>query len=307
MKERLTNFKNYIIKLEDIHSIWVAAPTIKNININIEDLENMGGNYLSRGLNCSADDRDGNFEKYKDLIIKHIEFQENLFKKLTDIDIEILYFPKICNIYGKKIDKNTIIPITFFRLGYYANILKNTVDLNKHKTIIEIGAGYGGLCHILNKLTPMSTYIIIDIFQTLVNISYILHKCNLPFLFCNEIDDINHIIEQEKNIIILAHPDFIQKINKCDIILAMDCLSEFPKNTIHYYFNNIKRLDPEVFYFDYTNQANGNYVTKMKDILEKDYQKIFERKTPITCYMCPYISPTYGIEDLMKEIIYIKK
>ena len=86
----------------------------------------------------------------------------------------------------------------------------------------------------------------------------------------------------------------------------MDCLSEFPEHTITYYFDNIKRINPEIFYIDYTNLSNGNIVTKLLGSLNKEYKLIIDRLTPITCYMCPYISPTYGSNDIMKEVFYKK-
>ncbi|NIQ15092.1 MAG: hypothetical protein GTO02_12085 [Candidatus Dadabacteria bacterium] len=53
----------------------MAAPTIDKLNINIGELENLGTSYLSRGLNCSADDKDGDMTKYGSKLKEYIDFQ----------------------------------------------------------------------------------------------------------------------------------------------------------------------------------------------------------------------------------------
>jgi hypothetical protein len=308
IEERLKKFKQYlndeVIKKGSKISEWAAAPTIKNLNINISELENLGGSYLSKGLNCSADDKDGDMNKYGDRMTRYINHQEELYLKTTNGELELLYTPDVCNIYGKKINNNTSIYPTTYRLGYYVHQLINNIgnDINENKTIVEIGGGFGTLCYLINKIMH-STYIIIDIPQTLINIGYVLHKYGVNFVFYNEIDNINDIINNKERIVILAPPSVINEINKCDVILAMDCISEFPVPAIDLYVNNINRIKPSIFYTDYTNLANGSYVKTKLNTLE-DYDLILDQLTPITAYMSHYKSDEYGKNDIMVEKIY---
>ncbi len=307
VEDRLLNFKKFlndeIIKGGSKISEWKSAPTIKNLIVDIEQLESLGKNYLSRGLNCSADDADGDLIKYGDRLKRYINFQEELFLKLTNLNISVLHTPDVCNIYGKRIDKNTVIYPTSYRLGYYANQLKNNLsNPDEHQAIIEIGGGFGTLNYILNKLLK-TTYIMIDIPQTLINVGYILYKYDIPFLFYNEIDDINKFINEKKEVIILAPPPAVKEIDNCNAILAMDCISEFPTSAIDYYVENINRIKPDIFYTDYTNLANGKHVeSKLKGL--EGFNLSVDQLTPITAYMCHYMSDDYGKNDIMKEKLY---
>ena len=222
------------------------------------------------------------------------------------MSIATLYCPKVRNIFGKRIDSRTIIPPTAYRLGYYAHNIKNYTNNKQHRVVVEIGAGFGLLCNILKKIYESSTYIIVGGNQTLVSIAYILHKWSTDFVCCSEISDLGLLIKEKRSIVILLTPNLIEQVSTCDVVLAMDCLSEFPKETIEYYFNNVRRLNPNIFYADYTNCSNGSFVENQFSELN-NYNLEIDRDTPITAYMCPYISPNYDANDNMYEKLLQKK
>lgn len=292
--ERLNNFSIFCKSTKKIHEKWIAGKLDDLLITDVDKLENIGMNELGGGTNCSEY---GLLDKEK--VDKHIKFQEDLFIKLTKLDLRTIYFPKGLGIYGKSINETTMIPPTAYRLGYCYYQIKQIYDTAKRNIIVEIGGGWGALSHIMTNNFENMAYIIFDIPQSLINIGYILKKYGKNVRFCNEFEDINDIINDTSINVILALPRYITMLKKCDIVISNACMAELPAKTIDYYLENIERICKEYFYIDYTCCCQGKYLEKkLTDI--KNAKLIIDQLIPITAYMCPYIE-NYGEEDIVTE------
>ena len=282
--------------LTEYHNAWLGCPN-KPIVTNLVQLEKMGENELGIGVNCSE------YAKVsQNKLTRHINFQENLFKRLTNLDPSVLQFPNGLGIRGKSDDKN-VIPVTAYRLGYYYSHIYQIAKSNptKRLSVLEIGGGFGALCYITQKnLQVLSRYTIIDIPSALVNIAYVLGTYGISFRFWNE--------PANGETIVLGIPTDIENITECDIVISTACLPELPTRIIDYYLANIVRINPDYVYVDYTNACNGVYLgNQMQKVFDQRFKLILDQVTPINCYMCPYFDDeSYGMQETVKEKMFSK-
>lgn len=299
-KNKLQIFANYFSNLNNLNNCsWIAGnkKSTETLVTDKNKLNNLGINELGIGTNCSE------YYKYnKQKVSEHTNKQIELYENLTGMPIENLYFPKVCNIYGKHITDKLMIPPTAPRCGYYAYQIKKYIsNLNIKKdniVITEIGGGWGALAYIIKKIINC-TYIIVDIPQSLINISYVLEKCGKKVIMENEISNLDETIKNKQYDYILITPNYIKNISNTDIVVSTACLPELPQTTIDFYINFIKTKCSSFAYIDYTNMCRGKYLEK-KYI---DFEVIHHDVTPINCYMFPYINKNYGKNDLVREII----
>lgn len=116
------------------------------------------------------------------------------------------------------------------RYLYYANKVLN--ELGNAKRIVEIGAGYGGFCSILNCLAlhrkiSIDEYSIYDRKKVQAFQSYYLKK----ILRSNEFGI--------KNVFFPNPLDLEQSLNRIDFCVSFYALGEFDKETKHNYINKI--------------------------------------------------------------------
>lgn len=151
-----------------------------------------------------------------------------------------LQMPDFGNAYGFFIDEK------FVRIGavyfhYYATKISEMIADSKTKTVVEIGAGYGGLPYFLKKMNQDLTYINFDLPENMALSTYYLMCCypNKKFLLYGEanLDEVNI---GDYDFIIM--PNF--EINKmkaktADLVFNSYSLAEMSTETINTYIKAI--------------------------------------------------------------------
>jgi len=142
------------------------------------------------------------------------------------------------------------IPILFHSV-MVDNILTHThlesEALAPKKTIMEIGAGYGGLARILKTYIPNSSYILIDLPETLCYTAYFL-TYNFPNKkiahlsdIIDRIDEFSSIIEEYDFILL---PPWVTKYipnSSVDLVIDTYSMSEMSEIYAKYYIEQIDR------------------------------------------------------------------
>ena len=132
-------------------------------------------------------------------------------------------------------------------------------NLDKIKTVLEIGAGSGRTSEAMMTINNNLNYVICDI-PPAIYISYIRLKIAFPNKKISLLIDINDKDELQKNIksndISFVFPHQLKTIDKkyFNFVLAVDCLHEMDKKTIKYYFDLINDLTNS-FYFSIWNKT----------------------------------------------------
>jgi putative sugar O-methyltransferase len=166
------------------------------------------------------------------------------------------------------------------------DVIKKNLDLDKIKSIFEIGAGSGRTCSSLIKIKENLRYTICDIPPTLfisqTNIQKIFPKKKIfkyrPF---KNYQDIKY--EFEKADIKFIQPEQIQFLPDkiFDLSIAIDCLHEMNKNQVFSYFDTFNRLS-SYLYFKCQNvqwaKFDDNKFTFDNYPIKKNWNKILHKK-----------------------------
>jgi putative sugar O-methyltransferase len=305
--DRIYNFYSKT-RFDKPNQNWVATPVsldskhdfyLKRENYSV--LRDFGKTLLSLGVNCS--DYHNADKSRLELYYKEHEakFLENTNLKLKDI-----YYPNVCSIVGKKIDKDTIIPVKAYRFGYYLHHIKRLLPKGKkRKIVLDIGGGWGGLGYLVLKNIPNVTYISIDIPTTIPIIAYFFDKVGIDFSLYGEYSDLSLKTIQNKSCIITT-PEEIQKIPKlsCDMVVSTACLPELEKPTIDYYLDEVDRICKKHFYYESTHRANGMYLFYKCDQMG-NFKNVFKRPTPISGYIPWLFNPAEG-NEILEERLYVR-
>lgn len=131
--------------------------------------------------------------------------------------------------------------------------------------VVELGAGFGGLCRLWKCFSPKSVYVIIDLPEVLLVASYFL-KMNFPEKKIGFYTDISfeQVINKTllKNYDIILLPNhLIEKIEDgcCDIFINIASLGEMDKNIVANYIKHIERICNGMFYTANRNIPLSNY------------------------------------------------
>jgi putative sugar O-methyltransferase len=137
------------------------------------------------------------------------------------------------------------IPILFHSV-MVDNIINNT-SFSKRPTILEIGAGYGGLARILKTYIPNSCHILVDLPETLCYTSYFI-AYNFPdkkvaYLsnILDRLDEFDSLIEEYDFILI---PPWVSRYipnSSVDLVIDTYSMSEMSEIYAKYYIGHIDR------------------------------------------------------------------
>jgi putative sugar O-methyltransferase len=201
---------------------------------------NMKLNYFSQRITIK------NRRKYLIDFIYRLRLWKSLVGNLYNL--ESLSVPDIGNPYGLVTDE------MFLKTGaeyqhYYAHRIKELTKQNEVNTILEIGAGYGGLAYYLLKDTENLKYIDIDLPENMALTAYYLLNLfpEKKILLYGE-DEITESTIKEYDILIL--PNFcIDKVSdgSCNLVFNSYSLAEMSKETIDFYIEHIMRVTKEYF------------------------------------------------------------
>ena len=189
VKTRIYNFYNGSAELQKDQSlsVWVnGGATIRgkdeilSSRDNYGALDELGNGQMAHGTNNNIEYPEG------EALRIHNEKHSELFQKLTDLELETLYFQNKCGFNGDRYEE-FVIPPTAYRLGYYMSHIKNFCKKTSSKhLVLEIGGGWGGLCNLTLNNVENVNYVIVDIPTTIATMTYHLHKCGKKVCLPNE-------------------------------------------------------------------------------------------------------------------------
>jgi len=229
--------------------------------------ENFGKHKISNGLNSST------FYKYA--TYKKFDFYMEELKKIFNenskhLDINELMIDNICELQGENFSEK-IIPPAFYKYGLNLNtILDLYSNTKKPKTILEIGAGYGGFTYLTLNKFKKTKYVILDILPSTYISAYFLHKLGKKIVLPNEFTNFDQFMESDNQILFIK-PSQIEDIpdNSIDLSINMDSFIEMKLLSIEYYLTHINRITNDYFYSNnYSNNLSYNrYIKKCKRLL----------------------------------------
>ena len=163
--------------------------------------------------------------------------------------ITVLNAPDIGNPYGCFIDGN------FYRAGcdyqhYYATMISRLVRSPKHKFVLEIGGGFGGLAYFIVRDNPGLTYIDVDLPENMALAAFFLlsGSPDKKIALYGEVDLAKDDLSQYDALIL---PNFaIQEIrdNAIDLCFNSYSLSEMPMTTVKNYMGHFNRISSKFIY-----------------------------------------------------------
>jgi|LWDU01.1.fsa_nt_gi hypothetical protein len=271
------NFRHYDWSKDNL-ATWIPRNKVMNeinsnsmqIRTNYESLfESFGrrGYPLSAGINCEHFHMYSQLEKFNPIIKR----AEDLIKKTKNVNLEDLEIKQVCEIYGKKYG-DKIIPPIFYKFGLILNYLIDLYpDGGSHpNTILEIGAGYGGLANLIMNRFKSTKYIIVDIEPILSAAATFLHKMDKKVVFGNEIS-VENFMSSDKDCLFL-HPEQISQIpdKSIDLSINVDSLFEMPNGIAKSYLKHIDRVTSGTFYSNNRKKLHGSELTDTQE-----YQTLF--------------------------------
>ncbi|MFC0167421.1 putative sugar O-methyltransferase [Pseudoduganella danionis] len=163
--------------------------------------------------------------------------------------LEALQTPLVGNPYGFYIDGQ------FFRAGvdyqhYYATIISRLIRSKQHKTVLELGGGFGGLGHFLMRDNPDLTYIDVDLPENMaLSAYYLLAGCpDKKVALYGEIDLATADLSQYDAVVL---PNFAMaelKDDSVDMAFNSYSLAEMSLNNVANYVRQFSRLSRKFIY-----------------------------------------------------------
>ena len=286
--------KNLYKKLHDFytfsnssreHTDWIPNlrhPLFDSID-NYHLLESFARNSISDGLNCSDVNRWENDDFFKE----YLQDLKSLFRVHSDINESDIPANSIGRITK---EEDSIYPLYYkwsINLTYLKNKCLNNIS-EQNKSVLEIGAGFGGFSHLFCKNISNLNYVIVDIPETSIISSYFLIKNGMNVVLPNEYEDINKEIKKTNQITFVLPRD-VEKIDSksIDLIINMDGLVEMGwksgnTNTMDHYLKQINRICKKYFWHS-NSSGNVNYphlISKFKKISGERFELIDDSFVP---------------------------
>lgn len=263
--------------------------------------ENFGNHKISEGLNCSTLHKLSTYEKF-DFCMK--ELKKIFYENSKHLDPSELLIDNICELQGENFS-GKIIPPAFYKYGLNLNtILDLYSNTKKPKSILEIGAGYGGFTYLtLNKFKE-TKYVILDILPSIYISAYFLYKLGKKIILPNEFISFDQFMKSDNQILFIK-PSQLKDIpdSSIDLSINMDSFIEMKELSIVYYLTHINRITNDYFYSNNLSPIPGNsmynfYIKKCKRLLEN-----FKHNTQDSIFM----ESTKENEELVFNLVMDKR
>jgi|21_taG_2_1085346.scaffolds.fasta_scaffold00604_19 hypothetical protein len=241
-----------------------------------EELLPIFGNHkISNGLNCHGLHNMGKHPHYP-LFTKDLK---DFCIKKTGMLEESFVIENHFQLFGEKITETKIIPPLFYKLGLDVKFVKDLIDSPTKKTVLEIGAGWGGFPHLMLDKVKNLNYIVVDIPSTINISAYFSYKLGRTIRLPGEgkIDNINF---DEFDIVFITPEEILQIKNRSvDMVINMDSLTEMTNETIKYYTEHMFRVSKKYVFSSnrrFHQERYGNLQHAFKNRSE-DFEKIEDR------------------------------
>jgi putative sugar O-methyltransferase len=192
----------------------------------------------------------------------------------------------------------------------------------KPDIILEIGAGYGGLCNKLLDMYPSSKYVILDLPESLAVQHYNLatidpEKKIVSLKDFKDEKDIAHFLSNEHYDVALVPCWYGDKIKslKTDLIINMRSLGEMTEDLLHYYFDIIQSSLKKRGVFYCVNRyvfTSSNHKLKLKDYpFDEDWTFIISQPQWLQTHLHEWValrerdknvSPSFILESLSERM-----
>ena len=257
---------------------------------------NLGGAKFTIGLGLIGSIPSSFIRKIytNNFVFKNISIlnEKNFNLEQLDMDVDfgnLMYFDY----------NNTKINSTSLSHLYYASEI---LDLDQNqKNIVEIGGGYGGLCHMLyKKLNFRGSYSIIDLNEILI-IAFVYLKQALPQTNIILVDDVNQLNLQKDTIYLIPESlkNHLPK-NYFDTCFNSRSLTEFDNSVFNDYLKVINNITKKNFI-----EFNHEWEYLYYDNLTKKYKRHNSFKNINEFYDFKLIESEY--DQTFVEKSYIKK
>ncbi len=241
-----------------------------------EELLPIFGNHkISNGLNCKGL-HDMSKHPHYPLFIKDLK---DFCLKKTGMLEESLIIENNFELFGEKITETKIIPPLFYKLGLDVKFVKDLIDSPTKKTVLEIGAGWGGFPHLMLDKVKNLNYIVVDIPSTINISAYFSYKLGRTIRLPGE-GKIENINFDEFDIVFITPEEMPQiKDRSVDMVINMDSLTEMTKETIQYYSEQMFRVSKKYVFSSnrrYNEKRYTNIIESFKKS-SKDFKKLEDR------------------------------
>lgn len=163
--------------------------------------------------------------------------------------LDVLETPNIGNPYGFYIDGK------FFRTGvdyhhYYATMISRLIRSKDHKTVLELGGGFGGVGYFLIRDNPDLTYIDVDLPENMaLNAFYLLSGCpEKRVALFGEIDLATADLSQYDAVVLPNFSIADLKNDSVDLAFNSYSLAEMSLSNVANYVTQFNRLSRKFIY-----------------------------------------------------------
>lgn len=168
------------------------------------------------------------------------------------------------------------------RHSYYLNAIQKSIRL-KMNSVLEIGAGFGGLCNLLVKAKSVHSYYIVDLPENLIIQHYYLHNCGHQVLPWSQRDTRN---SRMPCVFLLNGEEISELTDQVDLMINTMSMQHMTEMNLDFYFEHIQRLVIPYLYL-----VNRNTLRDLEDIKFEDY--------PIpNSYMNTFLKSVFGVNHL---------
>jgi cyclopropane fatty-acyl-phospholipid synthase-like methyltransferase len=149
--------------------------------------------------------------------------------------------------------------------------LSQLIDLQKIKTIIEFGCGYGGFCKEIKSRYDITNYTLVD------------HPLMLAIA--------KDYLKEQSNINMVSMFEEEKIENNYDLLISLSCISEIPKEQQDIYFNDTFKCGNSVFIIEELvgKDKEGTYNLKLRNYIQSFPQFRIEdkviRRRPLTLFI----------------------
>jgi putative sugar O-methyltransferase len=133
----------------------------------------------------------------------------------------------------------------------------------KLNSVLEIGAGFGGLCNLLIKDWEIHTYYIVDLPENLLIQQYYLHNNGHQVLSWKQRDSRNPAIPC---VYLLNGEEISELSDQIDLMIDTMSMQHMTQINLDLYFEEIKRLNIPYLYL-----VNRNTLRDLSDVKFEDY------------------------------------
>jgi len=223
----------------------------------------------------------------------------NMLEEIASLEMPIFwirYYFKLIEFYPQF--KDLTFPIAYGESGFlYDNILVNhdlyvyleriglmevsgvLEEIKGHKsTIVEIGSGFGGLAYLMKKIVPNSTYICVDLPESLSFAALYLSRFYDNICFVDETTNLEEIGKYE--LVFIANYMFdslVQSGLKIDLAINTLSMSEMTSEQIRHYCQGISTMIGKMGAFFEQNQDNRHIGFTFANEIVKENFKVEKR------------------------------